>query len=580
MVADADGRTDFGSLQQALSEGGPISYFVFDLLAIGGRDLRDLPLTERKAELASLVPKGGRGPVYYSDHVEGHGDKMAGNACRQGLEGIVSKRADAPYRSTRSRSWLKIKCVKQQEFVICGYTPSTKRRFSSIILGVWEGDELRYSGRVGTGFDDETLDRLAGKFEKLERKTPPVTPVPSDIRRKAKWLTPELVAEIRFTEVTRDGSVRHGVFLGLREDKPAREIGRETAQPLEEAEAGKEAPKTSRSGKGAAKAKTGAKTAAKASSSSSSPASSSSRRASGGDTVAGVKLSHPDRVLFPSMDVTKRDLADYFDAVADAMLPHLDDRAVSLVRCPDGRSKQCFFQKHVNKGTPASFGSVEIPEKDGSTESYITIPTREALVACAQIGALELHLWGSRADRLEQPDRIVFDLDPAEDLPFDEVKAAARDIAGILEEGGLTSFPLVTGGKGLHLVVPVTRRHEWPAVTGFAKDFAQKIAEIDRSRFVATMTKAKRKGRIFIDHFRNQRGSTAICPYSPRAREGAPVATPIAWDELDDLKSANGFHFADVIRRVDGTDPWPGYAKTRQGLTKTGLKRIGLELAE
>ncbi|ESR23314.1 DNA ligase D [Lutibaculum baratangense] len=540
VVADAEGRTDFGSLQQALSEGGPISYFVFDLLALGGRDLTGERLIDRKAELATLVPKGGHGPVYYSDHVEGHGDRMAGAACTKGLEGIVSKRADAPYRSTRSRSWLKIKCVKAQEFVICGYTPSTKRRFSSIILGLWDGDQLRYSGRVGTGFDDATLDDLMARFEPLERKTPAVTPVPADIRRKARWLKPELAAEIRFTEITRDGSVRHGVFVGLREDKPAREIGREVAEDVQTV--------TARSG-------------------------------SGGDgAIAGVRLTNPDKVLYASAKATKRDVAEYFDAVADAMLPHLQGRAVSLVRCPEGRQSSCFFQKHASKGMPPAFGSVDIPEKDGGTEAYITVPSREALVSCAQIGALELHLWGSRGDRIEQPDRLVFDLDPAEDLLFAEVRAAAREIAAILREGGLTSFPLATGGKGLHLVIPIARRHDWPVVTGFAKAFAQKIAEIDHSRFVATMTKAKRKGRIFIDHFRNQRGATAISPFSPRAREGAPVATPISWDELDDIEAGNVFRFADVVARLDGPDPWAGYATTRQRLTKTKLTRIGVAL--
>jgi bifunctional non-homologous end joining protein LigD len=300
--------------------------------------------------------------------------------------------------------------------------------------------------------------------------------------------------------------------------------------------------------------------------------------AGSGSRVAGVALTNPERVLFPGMGITKRDLADYLSVISPRMLPHLRGRPVSLVRCPQGRARACFFQKHAGSGTPESFGRVAITGKNGERQDYLLVERPAALVACAQIGVLELHLWGSRKDSLETPDRIVFDLDPGDGVDFAEVRRAARDLADILDEAGLRSFPLVTGGKGVHLVVPVRRRQPWPAVSAFAKAFAEKIVELDPQRFVATMRKSKRSGRIFIDHFRNQRGATAVAPYSPRAREGAPVAVPVTWQELAGLSAANGFSLADAVARLDAPDPWEGYGRLRQSLTAAGLRRIGLSV--
>ncbi|WP_366553468.1 DNA ligase D [Aquibaculum sediminis] len=535
VVAGTGGRSDFGALQRALQQGtGDLVYYLFDLLHQDTVDLRSRPLLERKEALRTLLGRR-RDALRYSDHERGRGDRVARQACRLGLEGIISKRAQSSYRSARNRDWRKVKCVRRQELVIGGWSPSARKRpFASLLLGAWEGQRLCYAGRVGTGFDEQTLERLGAVLRKRERKTSPFEAVPGAIARSAHWCRPNLVAEVAYSEMTHDGNLRHGVFLGLREDKPARSVvmeGRKTAQ-----------------GK------------------------------SKSDKPAGVTLTNPERVLFPTMGTTKRDLADYLVAVAPRLLPQLAGRPVSLVRCPQGRAKSCFFQKHAGEGFPEAFGSISIAEKNGAERPYVLVESEAALASCAQIGVLELHVWGSRKDAIEKPDRIVFDLDPDEAVPFTAVRRAARDLADILEEAGLVSFPLITGGKGVHLVVPVVRRHTWATTSAFAKAFAEKMAELDPKRFVATMSKAKRKDRIFIDHFRNRRGATAIAPYSPRAREGAPVALPVTWSELSELPRANGFGFSEAVERVKSSDPWKSYADLRQSLTAQKLQRIGLEL--
>ncbi|SMF80365.1 ATP-dependent DNA ligase LigD phosphoesterase module /ATP-dependent DNA ligase LigD polymerase module [Tistlia consotensis] len=543
VVADAKGRSDFGALQRALkADPARLSYFVFDALRLDGEDLTGLPLRERKARLDEAL-EGVKRPLRLAAWIEGDGARAAAAACRQGQEGIVAKRADAPYRSRRTRDWLKIKCVKRQEFVVGGWSRSNRSRpFSSLLLGLHEPDGLHYAGRVGTGYDEAQLESLSKKLKRLSRKTPPFASLPSGIRRGARWVTPELVAEVRYSELTRDGLVRHAVFEGLREDKAAEEVGPERPAPPE-----------------------------------------SKTKGEGEDDmveIAGVTLSHPERVLFASMGVTKRALAEYFEAVAEAMLPQLQGRPVSLVRCPDGSRKECFFQKHAGPSLPEAIGRVSIAEKNGGRKDYLLIESTAALVGCAQIGALELHLWGSRRDRIERPDRLVLDLDPGEGVGFAAVRRAAVELAGILREAGLESAPLLTGGKGLHLVVALERRQDWPALAGFAKAFAGRMAELDPARFVATLSKARRDGRIFIDHFRNQRGATAICPFSPRAREGAPVAVPVSWSELEGIERANAFSLKavrdDLAARQRAWRGIPG----RQRLTAAGAARIGLALEE
>jgi bifunctional non-homologous end joining protein LigD len=504
IVAFKDGRPDFSTLKDAISNAGDMTFFAFDLLEHDGEDLRPLPNVQRKEHLRAIVPGGER--IQFSEHVIGSGEQLFAAMCEQGLEGVVSKQADAPYRGARTKAWLKVKCTRRQEFVIVGWTPSDKSRgFRSLLLGVHEDGKLRYAGKVGTGFSTETMIDLGEKLAKLARKTPTVD-VPKNLRtavRGAHWVRPELVAEIAFAETTPDGVLRHSSFLGLRGDKPAEQVVVEQPQPTPAA------PATS------------------------------------------IKVSSRDRLLFPDSTVTKGDLADYYAEVGGIMLPWSARRPISLVRCPQGRGKKCFFQKH----DAGSFGDhvhqVPILEKDGSTENYLYVDDADGLVACVQMGTIEFHGWGSSVDHLEQPDRLVFDLDPDEGLDFDDTKRAAEHLKNQLAELGLTSFPMLSGGKGVHVVVPLTPRAEWPAVKSFADRFARALAQAEPDRFVATMSKAKRTGRIFIDWLRNQRGATAIMPYAARARAGAPVAAPVSWTELRDIDTAARWHVTDAAELIE-----------------------------
>ena len=496
IVAFKDGRPDFSTLKDAISSGGDMTFFAFDLLSLDGEDLTALPNVARKERLRPLIGEDAR--LQFADHIAGAGEQLFETLCREGYEGIVSKRADAPYRGKRTQAWLKVKCTRRQEFVIVGWTASDKSRgFRSLLLGVHEGGTLRYAGKVGTGFSQELMNDLRATLDKLARKTPTVE-APRAAVRGARWVSPKLVAEIAFTEVTPDGVLRHPSFLGLRGDKPAGEVVVETPAPL--------------------------------------PA----------PTAPAVKVSNRDRVIFPESKVTKGDLADYYAAVAPVMLPWVAERPVSLVRCPQGRGKHCFFQKHDAGSFGDAVHQVPIREKDGSTEDYLYLRDTAGLVACVQMGTIEFHGWGSRVDPLEKPDRLVFDLDPDEGLDFADTKKAAEFLKNQLAELGLASFPLLSGGKGVHVVVPLTPDAAWPAVKDFADRFARALAAAEPDRFTATMTKAKRTGRIFIDWLRNQRGATAIMPYSARARAQAPVAAPVSWTELRDLDTAARWHVGDA----------------------------------
>lgn len=492
IVAFKDGRPDFSTLKDAISAGGDMTFFAFDLLTLNGDDLRPLSNVERKERLRSFIPETER--LKFSEHVIGSGEELFERMCQEQLEGIVSKKADAPYRGARTKSWLKVKCTRRQEFVIVGWTDSDKARgFRSLLLGVHEDGTLRYAGKVGTGFTNDLMIDLADRLAKIERKTPPVD-VPKNLGRAAvrgaHWVTPKLVAEIAFTETTPDKLLRHPSFLELRGDKKAAEVVVETPEPAPTA------PATS------------------------------------------VKISSADRLIFPESSVTKGDLAEYYAAVAPIMLPWVARRPISLVRCPQGRARKCFFQKHDAGSFGAHVHQVPIKEQDGSTEDYLWVDDADGLVACVQMGTIEFHGWGSSVDHLEKPDRLIFDLDPDEGLDFEDTKKAAEHLKNQLAELGLTSFPLLSGGKGVHVVVPLTPQAEWPAVKSFADRFARALAQAEPDRFVATMSKAKRKGRIFIDWLRNQRGATAIMPYAARARAGAPVAAPVSWTELRRIETA------------------------------------------
>ncbi len=501
IVAFKDGRPDFSTLKDAISSAGEMTLFAFDLLSLNGEDLTALPNVARKERLRALIGDDPR--LQFAEHIAGAGEPLFETLCREGYEGIVSKKADAPYRGRRTQAWLKIKCTRRQEFVIVGWTPSDKSRgFRSLLLGVHEGGTLRYAGKVGTGFSQELMNELRAKLDRIARKTPTVD-APRAAVRGAQWVSPKLVAEIAFTETTPDGVLRHPSFLGLRGDKPAKDVVVERPAPL--------------------------------------PA----------PAAPAVKVSNRDRVIFPESKVTKGDLADHYAAVAPVMLPWVADRPVSLVRCPQGRAKHCFFQKHDAGSFGDAVHQVPIREKDGGTEDYLYVRDTAGLVACVQMGTIEFHGWGSRVDALEKPDRLVFDLDPDEGLDFADTKKAAEHLKNQLAELGLASFPLLSGGKGVHVVVPLTPTAQWPAVKDFADRFARALAAAEPDRFVAVMTKAKRKGRIFIDWLRNQRGATAIMPYSARARAGAPVAAPVSWTELRDMDTAARWHVGDAAELLE-----------------------------
>jgi bifunctional non-homologous end joining protein LigD len=538
VALDRTGVSRFQALQafDAAGPAGSLVYVAFDLLFLDGRDLRDRPLLERKARLARLIGRR-RGRLRYSEHFDQSGPRVHERACRLGLEGIVSKQKTAGYASGRGQAWLKVKCVARQELVIGGYTDPEGARVAlgSLLLGVYEGERLVYAGRVGTGFDDATLRRLGARLRRLARATSPFAPDGPRPPARAHWVKPELVAEVAFTEWTRDGLLRHPAFQGLREDKPAREIVREKSGG---------SPKPARV-----------------------------RPIAGGRggplAVAGVTLTHPDRVLFRGPAVTKAGLARYYETVADWLVPHLADRPLSLLRCPEGERGACFYQKHAGPGVPKQVRRVRIREGGGRTASYLYVDDLAGVVALAQIGVLELHPWGTRVGRLERPDRLVLDFDPAPGVPWPAVVKAAEEARALLEDLELASFVKTTGGKGLHVVVPLRPETGWDALRALGEGIGAELARRAPDRYTVNPLKSARRGRIFVDYLRNVRGATAVAAYSPRARRGAPVSTPLAWSELSGRTRPETFTVETVPRRLAtlGRDPWAGFFTTDQAIT-------------
>ena len=563
VVFGSDGRTDFQRLQNALKRGRTSAdeavLVAFDLLCLDGFDMRDAPLEERKRLLERILRGRGAGPVRYGDHLEASGKAVYERACEMGVEGVISKRRDRPYRPGRGRDWLKSKCIHEQEFVIAGYTaPSGSRSgFGSLVLGVNdENGDLRYAGRVGTGFTDETLRDLSIRLDKLERKTSPFTgELPAADRRGVTWVTPRLLAEVRYTEWTGDGRLRHPSFRGVREDREPDEVVREEPLPTDTAAEEATEPRSGR------------------------PKGRTTTRTSRGEAVeiAGVRLTNPDRVLYPEQGITKEAMARYYEEVADWVLPEVADRPLTLVRCPQGHEKECFYQKHADQGFPDAVKRVEITEGSGPN-TYLYVDSIEGIISLVQLGVLELHTWGSRRGRLERPDRIIFDLDPDEGMDWKRIVEAARILHGFLDSLGLRSFLKTTGGKGLHIVVPLTRRSGWDEVKPFSKAVVDRIAEAAPDRYTTNASKKKREGRIYLDYLRNGRGATAVAAYSTRARPGAPVSVPVRWDELGPSLQPNGHTIESLPRRLSRLkeDPWADYAEARQSLTAAMKKEVGM----
>jgi bifunctional non-homologous end joining protein LigD len=542
------GITDFKSLQEHIDTPNPaIRYFVFDLLALDGKHLRKKPLKERRALLAKLMAaKSVSNWLVYADYVEGSGPEFFAQACAAGLEGIVSKRADAPYRSGRGKDWLKIKCLRGEEFVIGGYSRSTVKGkpFSSLLLGTFDADKLIYAGKVGTGFDSTDFNTLAKRFKPLERSASSFEEVPTVERKDAVWLEPKLVCEISYTEWTRDGRLRHPSFKGLREDKRARDVHRERREDEETPMA------TTRT---------------------------AAAKKAGDPTFDGITLTNPDRVLYPDIGLTKLDLARYYQAVAPLMLPYAVNRPISLVRCPEGYAKECFFQRHAMTGMSDAIKEVPIPGGE-TKKKYLYIDDESGLFGLVQIGVLEIHDWGVSLDHINEPDRLVFDLDPDEGLDLAILKAAAIEVRDFLADLGFNSFLKSTGGKGLHVVAPLTPKQGWDVVKPFAKAIADALVSARPDRYTANPLKRTREGRIFVDYLRNQRGGSAIVNYSTRAKAGAPVACPLRWDELKGLKVAAPYNAKTLPSRLKTMkrDPWEGFFSTRQSITAKARKALGL----
>jgi len=561
VVLAADGTTSFAELQAAFREGEkhPLTYFAFDLLHLNGRSLRALPLIERKSILDSLLTSisGEESIVRISEHVETDGAAVFAQACALGAEGIVSKRSSSKYTSGRSSSWLKIKCSYQQELVVGGFTlPSNGiHGVGALLLGYYDDHgNLIYAGRTGTGFTQKTHHLLRDQLDDLRARSSAFLDVPLSFRRGAIWVRPKLVAQIAFASWTFDHLVRQAAFKGLREDKPARDVRRE--MPKDDAE-----PPSKAAGK-----RTPSKAAAKVISSRGSKAT-----AKDAPEHAAVRLTHPDKILDPQSKLTKQQLADYYWAVADYVLPYIENRPLSLVRCPEGATKPCFFQKHTSASLPPGIETIQVPDKKtGKPEPYITLSTRESLAGLAQMGVLELHPWGSRNDDLEHPDRIVIDLDPDEAISWKTLAESARQTRALLKELGLESFLKNTGGKGLHIVAPIVAEHDWPTLKQFAHAVALSLEKISPQLYLTKMSKAARKGRIFVDYLRNERGATAVSPFSPRARSGVTVSVPLSWSELD-LPDRQVFHVSDFAN-------WKGRLKRDPWKSLPGLKqRIDLE---
>jgi bifunctional non-homologous end joining protein LigD len=523
VAIDDNGKPSFQLLQSTLKErqGANLVFYAFDLLVDRGEDIKKLPNIQRKERLASLLA-GVSPPMLYGDHVIGRGEELFREVCKSGGEGIVSKKASAPYRGTRTRDWLKIKCIQRQEFVIVGWSESDRRiGFRSLLLATKEKGKLTYAGKVGTGFNAKLINELMERMEPLAIDKAPVE-VPRADRRGAHYIKPQLVAEIAFAEFTDDGILRHPSFIALREDKPANDVVREVPKHLE-AVTKETKPKRSKARK----------------------------RAHATAEDFGIEISSPERVIFPELKLTKKDLADYYATIEPLIMIDAAKRPMTLIRCPGGRTGECFFQKH-DKGT---FGPhvkhIPIKENNGAVEDYLYLDDIQGLLACVQMGTVEFHGWGSKVDKVEYPDRLVFDLDPDVGLDFNKVKAAAVRLKALLEDLGLKSFPLLSGGKGIHVVVPLDASKDWPAVKSFADRFSRAISEAEPETFTANIRKVQRKGRIFLDWLRNQRGATAVMPYSARAREGAPVAAPIAWEELDLYESGHHFSIRDADELLD-----------------------------
>ncbi len=558
VAVDREGHGSFELLQQSFRKGeravrdeSRLLYYVFDAPWLAGEDLRELPQEERKQRLKKALRPSRlkNSALRYSDHIKGRLQEVYEQACLQGEEGIIIKSAAAPYRSGRGRHWLKLKCLHRQEFVVGAYTDPEGGRagFGALLLGYFDdAQRFIHVGRTGTGFDDSQLRHLHHRLCRLERKTSPFEgELSAQEKDGAHWVSPQLVVEVKFSGWTRHQRLRQAVFLGLRDDKEAELVHQEKAVAPPAAGAPEKARK-----------KPDGKTRKR----------STSRRDA---ELAGVRISHPQREVYPGAGYSKRDVARYYADMAARVLPHLADRPLSVLRCPDGIAAGCFFQKHMTDAMPDFLRTVAVPEKAG-TALYMLASDSRSLVGLVQMGVIEFHAWEARRDRLDRPDRMIFDLDPGPGVTWQSVKDGAVLLQALLQELELPCYLKTSGGKGLHVEVPLLRVHTWDEVKNFSHHVVLHLEAELPDRFVASAAKAKRKSRIFIDYLRNAEGATTVTPYSLRAREGAPVATPLRWKELPDIESAAAFTLANIRARVAGLtrDPWAAYENDRTRISK------------
>lgn len=570
VVTDEAGKTDFQALQNYMKnpKGKALTYIIFDLLALDGRDLRGLPLIKRKDMLEELL-KGAPPNLYYSRYVRGQGKACFAVACETGMEGIVGKKADSVYSGTRNGDWIKLKCDRRQEFVIGGYTRSDKRAtgVSSLLLGVYEKEHLIYAGRAGTGISEAEMKRLEDKFQSLIRLTSPFQIAPKKgANEEIIWLEPELVAEIKFAEWTKENLLRQASYKGLRADKDPREIKIETPKKeISEDNQEEQSPvvydsdekvsegkipeaisadvKTTDQAEGDEKLETPRKESA---------------------IIRGIKITNPDKIVYDQPTITKWDVVRYYAEVAERMLPYVKHRLLSTIRCPKGISQTCFYKKHPGQGSKEVI-TIPVPTSDGEFEEYFYTVNVAGLIEEAQMGTLEFHIWGSRVETLEMPDMMVFDLDPDEGMDLDRVRQGVRDVQSILKELSLKSYLKTSGGKGYHVVVPLKPAVSWEVFYDFARRVAEVMEKMWPDRYTSNIRKARRTDKIFIDWMRNGRGATSIAPYSLRARKGARVSMPIGWDELDTV-APDGITMQDALERIHGSDPWKGFFECNQML--------------
>ncbi|MGI1658907.1 MAG: DNA ligase D [Desulfitobacterium sp.] len=540
-VTDPEGKTDFQALQNYLKnpQEQSLTYIVFDLLALDGVDLRGRPLMDRKATLEALLKDAPRS-IYYSRHVIGKGKESFLAACEVGMEGIIGKKMDSLYSATRNGDWIKLKCEQRQDFVIGGYTLSDKKTsgISSLLLGIYEGEDFIYCGRAGTGFSERERKKLAEQFKSLQKAEPSFTEAPQPrSNERMTWLEPKLVAEIKFAEWTEDQLLRQASFKGLQANKDPRDIQREVIVKELDTPIGLDTLKEWEK-----------------------------PMATKGNSIdiAGIKITNPDKVMFDEPEITKADVVRYYEKVAELMLPYVGHRILSIVRCPKGISQTCFYKKHPG---PDNKGIITLPVTTGSgeIEEYFYIENKLGLISEAQMGTLEFHTWGSRIDELEKPDLMVFDLDPDEGMDLGRVRQGVRDVRSILTELSLNAYLKTSGGKGYHVVVPLKPSVSWEAFYNFARGIAEVMEQKWPDRYTSNVRKAKRAGKIFIDWIRNGRGATSIAPYSLRTRKGAKVSMPIAWDELDTI-APDSIDMAEALARMSRADPWQDFFQAQQKL--------------